>query len=26
LASFGVVRDAVGAQEDWHGGSRRTKK
>jgi hypothetical protein len=26
LASFGVDRDAVGAQEDWHGGSRRTKK
>ncbi|MDT5176748.1 MAG: hypothetical protein QOJ95_946, partial [Mycobacterium sp.] len=25
LASFGVDRDAVGAQEDWHGGSRRTK-
>jgi 2-hydroxychromene-2-carboxylate isomerase len=26
LASFGVDPDAVGIQEDWHGGSRRTKK
>jgi len=26
LASFGVNPDAVGVQEDWHGGSRRTKK
>lgn len=26
LASFGVSADAVGVQEDWHGGSRRTKK
>lgn len=26
LASFGVDPDAVGTQEDWHGGSRRTKK
>lgn len=26
LASFGVQQDAVGKQEDWHGGSRRTKK
>jgi hypothetical protein len=26
LASFGVDPDAVGMQEDWHGGSRRTKK
>ncbi|MBJ7383626.1 MAG: hypothetical protein JHC55_03940 [Mycolicibacterium sp.] len=26
LASFGVDPGAVGAQEDWHGGSRRTKK
>jgi hypothetical protein len=26
LASFGVDRDSVGVQEDWHGGSRRTKK
>jgi hypothetical protein len=26
LASFGVGPDAIGAQEDWHGGSRRTKK
>ena len=25
LASFGVDTDAVGKQEDWHGGSRRTK-
>jgi len=25
LASFGVKTDQVGAQEDWHGGSRRTK-
>lgn len=26
LASFGVTVDEVGAQEDWHGGSRRQKK
>jgi hypothetical protein len=26
LASFGVDPDVVGIQEDWHGGSRRTKK
>jgi 2-hydroxychromene-2-carboxylate isomerase len=26
LASFGVDPKAVGMQEDWHGGSRRTKK
>jgi hypothetical protein len=26
LASFGVSADATGVQEDWHGGSRRTKK
>ena len=26
LAAFGVGPDAVGAQEDWHGGSRRQKK
>lgn len=26
LASFGVALDAVGKEEDWHGGSRRTKK
>jgi hypothetical protein len=26
LASFGVKADQVGVQEDWHGGSRRTKK
>jgi hypothetical protein len=26
LASFGVDPAAVGKQEDWHGGSRRTKK
>lgn len=26
LASFGVDPTAVGRQEDWHGGSRRTKK
>jgi hypothetical protein len=26
LASFGVETDQVGVQEDWHGGSRRTKK
>ncbi|MDQ6848834.1 MAG: hypothetical protein M3070_02365 [Actinomycetota bacterium] len=26
LASFGVDGDAVGRQEDWHGGSRRAKK
>ena len=26
LAAFGVGTDAVGAQEDWHGGSRRQKK
>ncbi|MGV9801595.1 mycothiol-dependent nitroreductase Rv2466c family protein [Mycobacterium sp. NPDC003449] len=26
LASFGVTTDAVGVEEDWHGGSRRTKK
>jgi len=26
LASFGVEADQVGVQEDWHGGSRRTKK
>jgi hypothetical protein len=25
LASFGVDTDSVGIQEDWHGGSRRTK-
>ncbi len=25
LASFGVDIDSVGTQEDWHGGSRRTK-
>jgi hypothetical protein len=25
LASFGVDHDAVGVQDDWHGGSRRTK-
>ena len=26
LRSFGVETDQVGLQEDWHGGSRRTKK
>ena len=26
LASFGVDAESVGAEEDWHGGSRRTKK
>jgi 2-hydroxychromene-2-carboxylate isomerase len=26
LASFGVDPDSVGKEEDWHGGSRRTKK
>lgn len=26
LASFGVEPESVGKQEDWHGGSRRTKK
>jgi hypothetical protein len=26
LASFGVRADEVGAQQDWHGGSRRLKK
>ncbi len=26
LASFGVAADAVGIEEEWHGGSRRTKK
>ena len=26
LASFGMEADQVGVQEDWHGGSRRTKK
>jgi hypothetical protein len=26
LRSFGVREDAVGVQEDWHGGSRRQKK
>ncbi len=26
LASFGVDTGDVGKQEDWHGGSRRTKK
>ena len=26
LASFGVDPDSVGVPEDWHGGSRRTKK
>ena len=26
LASFGIDPDEVGIQEDWHGGSRRTKK
>ena len=26
LASFGVEFDQVGVQEDWHGGSRSTKK
>jgi hypothetical protein len=26
LRSFGVDTDQVGIQEDWHGGSRRTKK
>jgi hypothetical protein len=25
LVSFGVDSDSVGVQEDWHGGSRRTK-
>jgi hypothetical protein len=26
LPAFGVAADAVGQQEDWHGGSRRQKK
>lgn len=26
LASFGVDAESVGIEEDWHGGSRRTKK
>ncbi|MBC7443088.1 MAG: hypothetical protein H7311_11340, partial [Ramlibacter sp.] len=26
LAAFGIDRDTVGKQEDWHGGSRRQKK
>jgi hypothetical protein len=26
LASFGVDKETVGIEEDWHGGSRRTKK
>ncbi len=26
LASFGGALEEAGAQEDWHGGSRRTKK
>ena len=26
LAALGVDADAVGRQEDWHGGSRRQKK
>jgi hypothetical protein len=26
LASFGVGAESVGVEEDWHGGSRRTKK
>ena len=26
LASFGVDEESVGIEEDWHGGSRRTKK
>jgi mycothiol-dependent nitroreductase-like protein len=26
LASFGIEPDQVGIQEDWHGGSRRTRK
>lgn len=26
LASFGIDPETVGVQEDWHGGSRRTKK
>ena len=26
LASFGVEPDSIGVQEDWHAGSRRTKK
>ncbi len=26
LASFGIDPDSIGIQEDWHGGSRRTKK
>ena len=26
LASFGITEEAVGVQEDWHGGSRRQKK
>ncbi|MCW2564275.1 MAG: hypothetical protein JWQ31_2835, partial [Mycobacterium sp.] len=25
-ASFGVDSESVGKEEDWHGGSRRTKK
>ena len=26
LASFGVDPDSIGVQEDWHAGSRRTKR
>jgi hypothetical protein len=26
LASFGIDEESVGVEEDWHGGSRRTKK
>ncbi len=26
LRAFGVDEDQVGAQEDWHGGSRRARK
>ena len=26
LASFGVDTESAGIEEDWHGGSRRTKK
>jgi hypothetical protein len=26
LASFGIDAESVGKEEDWHGGSRRTKK
>jgi hypothetical protein len=26
LASFGVDEESAGIEEDWHGGSRRTKK